>query len=193
MHLVLIGLGGFAGAIARYLVDGWATGLGRGTFPWGTFAVNLTGSLMIGILFALMIERAALSADLRGPLMIGFIGSYTTFSTLALESWRLLEDGAWLLGRRTWPDRCCWAWRRWCRHRHREGAGMRIEGQGLLVRIYIGESDKHDGMPLYEAIVQRLARARAGRPPCCAGSRASAPTRACTPPGCCGSPRTCRS
>jgi CrcB protein len=98
MHLVFIGLGGFVGAIARYLVDGWATGLGRGTFPWGTFAVNVTGSLIIGILFALMIERAAISSDWRGPLMIGFVGSYTTFSTLTLESWRLLEDGAWLLG-----------------------------------------------------------------------------------------------
>jgi CrcB protein len=98
MHLVLIGLGGFVGAIARYLVDGWATGLGRGTFPWGTFAVNVTGSLIIGILFALMIERAAISSDWRGPLMIGFVGSYTTFSTLTLESWRLLEDGAWVLG-----------------------------------------------------------------------------------------------
>jgi len=98
MHLVFIGLGGFAGAIARYLVDGWATGLGRGTFPWGTLAVNLSGSLLIGILFALMVERAAIASEWRGPLMIGFIGSYTTFSTLALESWRLLEDGAWLLG-----------------------------------------------------------------------------------------------
>jgi len=98
MHLVLIGLGGFVGAIVRYLVDGWATGLGRGTFPWGTLAVNVTGSFIIGILFALMIERAAISSAWRGPLMIGFVGSYTTFSTLTLESWRLLEDGAWVLG-----------------------------------------------------------------------------------------------
>jgi CrcB protein len=98
MHLVFIGLGGFAGAITRYLVDGWATGLGRGSFPWGTLTVNISGSLVIGVLFALMVERSAFSADLRGPLLIGFIGSYTTFSTLALESWRLLEDGAWLLG-----------------------------------------------------------------------------------------------
>jgi len=98
MHLVLIGLGGFVGAIARYLVGGWATSLGRGTFPWGTMVVNLTGSFIIGVLFALMIERAAISSTWRGPLMIGFVGSYTTFSTLTLESWRLLEDGAWLLG-----------------------------------------------------------------------------------------------
>ena len=59
-------------------------------------AVNLSGSLLIGPFFALTVERAALPADLRGPLMIGFIGAYTTFSTLALESWRLLEDGAFL-------------------------------------------------------------------------------------------------
>ena len=43
-----------------------------------------------------MIDRAVLAPELRGPLMIGFLGSYTTFSTLALESWRMIEDGAWL-------------------------------------------------------------------------------------------------
>lgn len=98
MHVVVIGLGGFAGAVARYAIDGWVTGLARGGFPWGTLAVNVSGSLLIGFLFALGTERALIPADLRGPLMIGFIGAYTTFSTLALESWRLVEDGAWLMG-----------------------------------------------------------------------------------------------
>lgn len=98
MHLLFIGLGGFAGAIARYAVDGWVTGLTRASFPWGTLAVNLSGSLLIGFLFALASERAVISPDLRGPIMIGFVGAYTTFSTLALESWRLIDDGAWLLG-----------------------------------------------------------------------------------------------
>lgn len=97
MHLLVIGLGGFAGAIARYAVDGWVTSLVRGSFPWGTLLVNASGSLLIGLLFAAMTERALIPAELRGPLMIGFVGAYTTFSTLALESWRLLEDGAWLL------------------------------------------------------------------------------------------------
>lgn len=97
MHLVVIGLGGFAGAIARYAVDGWVSTLVRGSFPWGTLLVNASGSLLIGLLFAVMTERALIPAELRGPLMIGFLGAYTTFSTLALESWRLLEDGAWLL------------------------------------------------------------------------------------------------
>lgn len=94
MHLVLIGLGGFAGAIARYLVDGWTSTLTRGAFPWGTLTVNLSGSFALGVLFALAVERAVLPAEIRGPVLIGFIGSYTTFSTLALESWRMLEDGA---------------------------------------------------------------------------------------------------
>lgn len=95
MHLVVIGLGGFAGAIARYAVDGWVSALVRGSFPWGTLVVNASGSLVIGLLFALMTERALIPAELRAPVMIGFVGAYTTFSTLALESWRLLEDGAW--------------------------------------------------------------------------------------------------
>lgn len=94
--LLFIGAGGFLGAIARYVIDGRVTAWTGGALPWGTFAVNMTGSFVLGVLFALTVERAALPADLRGPLLIGFLGSYTTFSTFALESWRMVEDGAWL-------------------------------------------------------------------------------------------------
>jgi CrcB protein len=97
VHLLLIGLGGFAGAVARYALDGWVSARTGGSFPYGTLVVNLSGSLLIGFLFAVAIERGVLSAEVRGPLMIGFVGAYTTFSTLALESWRLAEDGAWVL------------------------------------------------------------------------------------------------
>jgi CrcB protein len=96
IHAFLVGIGGFAGALTRYVVDQRVTTWTGGGLPWGTFAVNVTGSLLAGFLFALVVERAALPADLRGPLMIGFLGAYTTFSTLALESWRMIEDGAWL-------------------------------------------------------------------------------------------------
>ena len=96
MTIFLIGLGGFVGAVARYLLDGRLSAATGGGFPWGTLAVNLSGAFAIGLLFALTVERAALPATWRAPLMIGFLGSYTTFSTLALESWRMLEDGAWL-------------------------------------------------------------------------------------------------
>ena len=94
--VLLIGAGGFAGAITRYLVDAEISQRFT-SFPWGTLVVNISGSFMVGLLFVLVVERASLPADLRGPLMIGFLGAYTTFSTLALESWRMIEDGAWLL------------------------------------------------------------------------------------------------
>jgi CrcB protein len=95
MPLILIGLGGFAGAISRYLVDGFVSERTAGAFPWGTLVVNLTGSFVLGLLFAMTTERAILPADIRGPAMIGFIGAYTTFSTYMLESWGLLESGSW--------------------------------------------------------------------------------------------------
>jgi CrcB protein len=94
MSLVLIGIGGFAGAIARYLVGGFVLERVGGSFPWGTFAVNIIGSFILGLLFALTTERAILPAEIRGPIFIGFLGAFTTFSTYMLESWRLVEDGA---------------------------------------------------------------------------------------------------
>ena len=96
MVLLLVGVGGFAGAIARYLVDGWVSAAGSGSFPWGTFVINISGSFVLGLLFALVMERSVLPADLRPPVMIGFIGAYTTFSTWMLESLRLVEDGAYV-------------------------------------------------------------------------------------------------
>jgi CrcB protein len=96
MPLLLIGLGGFAGAISRYLVDGFVADRTAGAFPWGTLAVNLTGSFLLGLLFAMTAERAILPADVRGPVMIGFIGAYTTFSTFMLESWVLIENGSYV-------------------------------------------------------------------------------------------------
>jgi fluoride exporter len=97
MPLFLIGLGGFAGAIARYLVDGFVADRTGGGFPWGTLVINVTGSFALGLLFAMSQERAILPAEIRGPLMIGFLGAFTTFSTFMLESWRLLEAGDWAL------------------------------------------------------------------------------------------------
>ncbi len=96
MTLVLIAVGGAAGAVSRYLLQGWVQELSGGRFPWGTFAVNISGSFLLGLVFALAIDRAILTPEVRVPVMIGFIGSYTTFSTLMLESWRLVEEGDYL-------------------------------------------------------------------------------------------------
>lgn len=98
MSLILIGFGGFVGAITRYLVDGAVADRTASGFPFGTLVVNLTGSFALGLLFALTAERAILPPEVRGPVLIGFIGAYTTFSTYMLESWRLIEDGATVLG-----------------------------------------------------------------------------------------------
>ncbi|HEX7491434.1 MAG TPA: fluoride efflux transporter CrcB [Candidatus Limnocylindrales bacterium] len=96
MDLILIGVGGFFGAIARYLVDGWVSGSTRiGAFPLGTFVINISGAFTLGLLFALALEKTSIDPRIRGPVMIGFLGAYTTFSTLMLESWRLAEDGSW--------------------------------------------------------------------------------------------------
>ena len=93
MTLLLIAVGGAAGAVSRYALQVWVDGLAGGRLPWGTFAVNISGSFLLGVVFALAIDRAVISPEVRVPLMIGFIGSYTTFSTLMLESWRLVEEG----------------------------------------------------------------------------------------------------
>ncbi|MFL5754757.1 MAG: fluoride efflux transporter CrcB [Chloroflexota bacterium] len=97
MDLVLVGIGGFAGAIARRVVDLWVSDRAQSPFPVGTLVINVTGSFLLGLLFAWATERDVLPASIRGPVMIGFIGAYTTFSTWMLESWRLVEDGAWQL------------------------------------------------------------------------------------------------
>jgi CrcB protein len=97
MPLLLVGVGGFAGAVSRWLVDGWVSERNPTAFPLGTLVVNLTGTFLLGVLFAWVIERDIMPPDVRGPLMIGFLGAYTTFSTYMLESWRLIEDGAWAL------------------------------------------------------------------------------------------------
>lgn len=94
MPVLLVAIGGAAGAATRYVLDGWISNRATDAFPWGTLVINLSGSALLGLLFALAIERGVLPASIRGPLMIGFLGAYTTFSTMMLESWRLWEDGA---------------------------------------------------------------------------------------------------
>jgi len=93
MTLAWIAVGGAAGAVSRYLLQGWVDDLAGGRFPWGTFVINISGSFALGLVFALAVDRAVLSPEVRVPIMVGFISAYTTFSTLMLESWRLVEEG----------------------------------------------------------------------------------------------------
>ena len=95
--LLLIAAGGAAGAESRYLGDTAVLARFSGAFPLGILVVNVTGAFVVGLLGAWIVDRGVLPADLRIPLMVGFLGAYTTFSTLMLDSWRLLEDGLPLL------------------------------------------------------------------------------------------------
>ncbi len=97
MTLALIAAGGAAGAVSRYLVDSAILDRFAGAFPIGILVVNVSGAFAVGLLAALIVDRGVLPADLRAPLMVGFLGAYTTFSTLMVDSWRLIEDGLPLL------------------------------------------------------------------------------------------------
>ncbi|MBA2725760.1 MAG: fluoride efflux transporter CrcB [Actinobacteria bacterium] len=88
-----VGVGGFFGAVSRYLVSGWARDVDE-VLPWGTFAVNISGSLLLGYLVGAFGVRSGLSPDIRIALTVGFIGAYTTFSTLMLETFELGETRA---------------------------------------------------------------------------------------------------
>jgi CrcB protein len=77
------------GGLTRYLLGGLLARAGTG-FPWETLLINATGSFALGFLFTLFVEVAATPVWLRAGLLIGFLGSYTTFSTFALESSRLI-------------------------------------------------------------------------------------------------------
>jgi fluoride exporter len=91
--LLLVAIGGASGAVARYLVDTLVSGRIGDAFPFGILIVNLSGAFLLGLLAALIVDRNLLSPELRAPLVVGFLGAYTTFSTLVLDSWRLVENG----------------------------------------------------------------------------------------------------
>jgi CrcB protein len=93
MQLLAIAAGGAAGAVMRYGVsNGVHALLGRG-FPYGTLSVNVLGSLLMGVLYILLLERVSISMEWRAALQIGLLGAFTTFSTFSIETLLLFENG----------------------------------------------------------------------------------------------------
>ena len=92
MNTLLVAAGGAVGAALRYLLGGLMQSRLGPDFPWGTFIVNVSGCLLIGVVLGL-VERGALPAEARLFLAVGVLGGYTTFSTFGYETLRLIENG----------------------------------------------------------------------------------------------------
>jgi CrcB protein len=94
MTLLVVALGGATGAIARYLLSGWVQAAAGHTFPWGTLLVNVFGCLGLGFV-AVWLQTLVSAAGLRELIIIGFLGSFTTFSAYSYEALTLFRAGEW--------------------------------------------------------------------------------------------------
>ena len=95
--LLIVGLGGFIGAVARYGLSGLVHRLLNTSFPYGTLAVNVAGCLAMGGVVYLVEDRAMLSPEARLFVAVGILGALTTFSTFGYETFELLADRQWWL------------------------------------------------------------------------------------------------
>jgi CrcB protein len=92
-QVLAIATGGAAGALLRFwMSQGVYQLLGRG-FPYGTLAVNVLGSLLMGLLFVFMLDRSQIAPEWRAAILIGLLGAFTTFSTFSIETLNLFEQG----------------------------------------------------------------------------------------------------
>ena len=93
LQLIAIASGGAVGALLRFwTVEGMAVWLGR-SFPYGTLTVNVIGSLLIGFLYVLLVEKGSFAPEWRSLLVVGLLGAFTTFSTFSLDTIQLLQHG----------------------------------------------------------------------------------------------------
>ncbi len=93
-QVLAIAVGGAAGAVMRFWVSTLTYRLLGQGFPWGTLMVNVTGSLAMGFIYVLLVERLSLGPEWRAVLMIGFLGAFTTFSTFSVEALNLVQAGS---------------------------------------------------------------------------------------------------
>jgi CrcB protein len=98
MRYLLIMLFGGAGSLARYLVGTAVTARYGSRFPWGTMAVNVTGSFLIGVIMTLLTEKVVVSPNWRFALVVGFLGGYTTFSSFEWETYAAVRAGGLWIG-----------------------------------------------------------------------------------------------
>jgi fluoride exporter len=96
MTYLLIAIGGAIGSVARYICATWVDSLSSSTLSWGTIAVNVAGSGLIGAFAAMGVDhRWPLSADAKSFLMVGLLGGFTTFSSFSLKTLDLMRASQW--------------------------------------------------------------------------------------------------
>ena len=94
--LLIAGTGGFIGTVLRFLVSRYFQENTFSLFPWGTFTVNIIGSLMIGIFYGMSERGNLLNPEIRIFLTVGICGGFTTFSSLTNDAFMLLQEKEWL-------------------------------------------------------------------------------------------------
>ena len=93
MQIFAIAAGGALGALLRFWMSNGIYGLLGRNFPYGTLAVNVLGSLLLGFLYVMLVDKLALGPQWRAALLIGLLGAFTTFSTFSMETLNLVEAG----------------------------------------------------------------------------------------------------
>lgn len=97
INILIVGIGGFIGSIARYLLGGWIHRLlNNAWFPYGTLVINICGCFIIGFLNGLSESSGVFSPETRLFIFIGILGGFTTFSSFGYETFALFRDGEWL-------------------------------------------------------------------------------------------------
>jgi len=97
-EILAVASGGALGAVTRHGLNTLAAGWFGSHFPYGILIINVLGSLLMGVLFVLLLERSMLPTIWRSILMVGALGAFTTFSTFSLQAFELIESGRLLAG-----------------------------------------------------------------------------------------------
>jgi CrcB protein len=94
-QVLAIAVGGAVGSVLRFWMSTWVHSFAGRSFPYGTLTVNVLGCLAMGFLFVLFVDRLSDNAVLRAGILIGVLGGFTTFSSFSIETFNLIEQGAW--------------------------------------------------------------------------------------------------